>query len=128
LHKRRLTVAALGINGSREPLGLPGPRQQPLELVRLGPARDHALEHVGQPRQGDYTGRITRRGDGMLRTLLFEAASSLITRAGGGGALREWAVRLRARVGHKKASVALARKLGVILHRMWADGTAFRAA
>ena len=76
----------------------------------------------------DYTGRITRRGDGMLRTLLFEAASSLITRAGGGGALREWGLRLRARVGHKKASVALARKLGVILHAMWVDGTEFRAA
>lgn len=76
----------------------------------------------------DYAGRITKRGDGMLRTLLFEAASSLITRAGGGGALREWALRLRARVGHKKAGVALARKLGVILHRMWMDGTEFRAA
>ncbi len=76
----------------------------------------------------DYAGRITRRGDTMLRTLLFEAASSLITRAGGGGALREWALRLRARVGHKKASVALARKLGVILHRMWVDGTQFRPA
>ncbi|MBB5696039.1 IS110 family RNA-guided transposase [Muricoccus pecuniae] len=41
----------------------------------------------------NYSGRITRRGDGLLRTLLFEAASSLITRAGGGGALREWALR-----------------------------------
>ena len=64
----------------------------------------------------------------MPRTLLFEAASSLITRAGGGGALREWALRLRARVGHKKAGVALARKLGVILHAMWVDATEFRAA
>jgi transposase len=51
-----------------------------------------------------------------------------ITRAGGGGALREWGLRLQAKVGHKKASVALARKLGVILHRMWVDGTEFRAA
>jgi transposase len=76
----------------------------------------------------DHAGRITRRGDGVLRTLPFEAASSLITRAGGGGALREWGPRLRARVGHKKASVALARKLGVILHAMWVDGTGFRAA
>ena len=76
----------------------------------------------------DHAGRITKRSDGMLRTLLFEAASSLITRASGGGALREWALRLRVRVGHKKAGVALARKLGVILHRMWMDGTEFRAA
>jgi hypothetical protein len=41
-----------GTDGSREPLGLPGPRQQTLELMGLGSARDHALEHVGQPRQG----------------------------------------------------------------------------
>src|SRR4051794_33741762 len=41
-----------GIDGSRELLGLPGPRQQPLELVGLGPARDHPLDHVGQPHQG----------------------------------------------------------------------------
>src|SRR4051794_14217430 len=41
-----------GIDRSRELLGLPGPRQQPLELVRLDAPRDHALEHVGQPRQG----------------------------------------------------------------------------
>src|SRR4051794_22856270 len=39
-----------GTNSGREPLGLPGPGQQALELVRLGAARDHALEHVGQPR------------------------------------------------------------------------------
>src|SRR3954454_23387457 len=39
-----------GTNSGREPLGLPGPRQQPLELVGLGAARDHALEHVGEPR------------------------------------------------------------------------------
>jgi hypothetical protein len=41
-----------GIDGSREPLRLPGPGQQAFELGGLGPARDHALEHVGEPRQG----------------------------------------------------------------------------
>src|SRR3954453_23324836 len=45
-------AARSGIDRSRELLGLPGPRQQPRELVGLGPARDHALEHVGEPRQG----------------------------------------------------------------------------
>jgi transposase len=54
----------------------------------------------------NYSGRITRRGNGLLRTLLFEAASSLVTRASRGGALREWALRLRARVGHKGAGPA----------------------
>ena len=40
------------MGGSRELFGLPGPRQQPLELAGLGPARDHALERVGEPGQG----------------------------------------------------------------------------
>jgi hypothetical protein len=40
------------MEGSRELLGLPGPEQQPLVLVRLGPVRDHALEHVGEPGKG----------------------------------------------------------------------------
>ena|SRR5690349_7328101 len=40
------------MDGSRDPLGLPVPRQQPFELGSLGAAREHALEHVGEPRQG----------------------------------------------------------------------------
>src|SRR3954470_1985706 len=55
------------MGGSREPLGLPGPGQQPLELVGLGPARDHTLEHVGEPRQGldpvELRGRHQARHD-----------------------------------------------------------------
>jgi hypothetical protein len=45
-------VRRSGINGGSDPLGLPGPWQEPLELVRFGAPRDHALEHVGEPRQG----------------------------------------------------------------------------
>jgi transposase len=49
-----------------------------------------------------------------------------LTRPLKGGALKSWAARLAKRAGMKKAKVALARKLAVILHRMWVDGTAFR--
>lgn len=82
-----------------------------------------------QSGQMDYTGRISKLGDPLLRTLLFEAASSLITRRYGGmPGLKRWALKLKAKVGHKKATVALARKLAVVMHRMWIDGTEYRLA
>lgn len=74
-----------------------------------------------------YTGRISKRGDKWLRAYLYEAANVLFTRASKDCALKAWAVRLANRVGAKKAKVALARKLAVILHRLWIDGTEFRS-
>jgi transposase len=62
---------------------------------------------------------------GLMRTLLVEAASSVITRVKRFSPLKAWAVRLAARKGFKKAAVATARKLAVILHRIWCDGTTF---
>ena len=73
----------------------------------------------------DWTGRISKCGDGMLRTYLFEAAGVLLTRVQKWCALKAWGLRLAKRVGFKKAKVAVARKLAVILHRMWRDGTDF---
>jgi transposase len=73
----------------------------------------------------DWTGRISKCGDGMLRTYLFEAAGVLLTRVQKWCALKAWGLRLARRVGFKKAKVAVARKLAVILHRMWRDGTDF---
>ena len=74
----------------------------------------------------DYTGRISKCGDAMLRTYLFEAAGVLLTRVHKWCVLKAWGLRLAKRVGFKKAKVAVARKLAVILHRMWVDGTRFR--
>ena len=76
----------------------------------------------------DWTGRISKAGDAMMRASLFEAAQVLMTRVAKPSALRSWAMRLATRRGRKKAVVALARKMGVILHRMWADGTDFHWA
>lgn len=75
----------------------------------------------------DYGGRISKRGDRMLRTVLYEAANSLLCRvkSGPGQALKDWAKALKKRTSHKKAVVALARKLAVIMHAIWKDGTEF---
>jgi transposase len=74
----------------------------------------------------DYAGRISKHGDAMLRSLLFEAANSLLTVVRRPHPLKDWARRVRKKTSHKKACVALARKLAVILHRMLITGEAFR--
>ena len=73
----------------------------------------------------DYSGRISKRGNGAMRTLLFEAAGVLITRVRRFSPLKAWAVRLAARKGFKKAAVAAARKIAVVMLRLWRDGTTF---
>ncbi len=62
----------------------------------------------------------------MMRSLLFEAANAIVTRLRKDNALRRWGSALVARAGARKAKVAVARKLAVILHRIWLDGTEFR--
>ena len=74
----------------------------------------------------DWTGRISKCGDAMLRSYLYEAANVLLTRVQGWSTLKAWGVRLAKRIGLRKAKVAVARKLAVILHRMWIDGTDFQ--
>ena len=73
----------------------------------------------------DYEGHISRRGDARLRSLLFEAAMAMLTRVRGESELRSWGLALRKRLGFKRAAVALARKLAVIMHAMLKTGTDF---
>ncbi len=61
----------------------------------------------------------------MLRHLLYEAASPLMTRCHQPSKLRAWGVAIARRRGAKRARVAVARKLAVIMHRMWVSGSAF---
>jgi transposase len=75
----------------------------------------------------DSMGRITRCGDPLLRTALYEAANQVLTRSHAASALRRWGLMLKARNGHKKAVVAVARKLAVILHAMWKTDAVFCA-
>lgn len=76
----------------------------------------------------DRDGHISRRGDGEVRTALYEAASSMLTRSKRHSTLRAWGLRIAQKRGHKRAVVAVARKLAVIMHRMWLDGSTFRFA
>lgn len=75
----------------------------------------------------DWTGRITKQGDGTVRKLLYEAANSILTRSRETFALKTWAMKIAKRRGLKKARVALARRLAVIMHAMLRDGTLFQA-
>ena len=80
-----------------------------------------------QSGEKDVSGRISKIGDASVRTVLYEAANIILTRPIMGAGLKSWGMKLARRAGMKKAKVALARKLGVILHRMWVDGTPFAA-
>ena len=81
-----------------------------------------------QSGETDYSGRISKVGDAAVRAALFEAAHIMLTKPiKGCTSLKSWAMRIARRAGMKKAKVALARKLAVILHRMLADGTVFNA-
>ncbi|KAB1082588.1 IS110 family transposase [Neorhizobium galegae] len=71
-------------------------------------------------------GHVSLRGDAMMRRLLYEAAQSMMTRVVKWCWLKAWAMNIAKRHGSKKAKVALARRLAVVMHRMWVDGSEFR--
>jgi transposase len=73
----------------------------------------------------DWSGEISRCGDEMMRTMLYEAAQSMM-HSKKWSWLKAWAIQIARRRGMKKAIVALARRLAVIMHRIWVDGTEFR--
>jgi transposase len=79
-----------------------------------------------QSGETDVQGRISRCGDELARTALYEAAHSLLIRSTKWSALRAWGMNIAKRRGMARARVAVARKLAVILHRMWVDGSEFR--
>jgi transposase len=74
----------------------------------------------------DRNGRISKCGDRLARQALLQAALSLITRAHRWSPLKAWGMALAKRRGLKRATVAVARKLAVLLHRLWADQADFR--
>ena len=74
----------------------------------------------------DRSGRISRCGDEMMRAMLYEAAHIMLVRSTKWSWLKAWAMQIARRRGLKKAVVALARRLAVIMHRIWVDGTEFR--
>ena len=79
-----------------------------------------------QSGESDRTGRISRCGDEMMRVMLYEAAQSMLVVSTKWSWLKAWAMKIAKNRGMKKAIVALARRLAVIMHRIWVDGTEFR--
>ena len=73
----------------------------------------------------DWSGKISRCGDEMMRTMLYEAAQSMM-HSKKWSWLKAWAMQIARRRAMKRAIVALARRLAVIMHRMWVDGSAPR--
>ncbi len=76
----------------------------------------------------DYDGHISRRGDKHLRGLLYEAAVVILTRTYADSGLRTWGLKLKERIGFKRAATALARKLAVTMHAMLKSGELFAPA
>ena len=99
------------------------------------PARFHNSKAVGaafgltsakyQSGEIDRSGAISKCGDEMMRVMLYEAAQSML-RSTKWSWLKAWAMRIARHRGMKKAIVALACRLAVIMHRIWVDGTEFR--
>src|ERR1700756_4429695 len=99
------------------------------------PARFRTSKSVGavfgltcseyQAGESDRPGAISRCGDEMMRVMLYEAAQSMM-HSKKWSWLKAWAMQIARRRGMKKAIVALARRLAVIMHRIWVDGTEFR--
>ncbi len=79
-----------------------------------------------QSGETDIQGKISRCGDELARTALYEAAHTLLVRSRKWSALRAWGMKIAKHRGMARARVAVARKLSVILHRMWSDATEFR--
>ena len=79
-----------------------------------------------QSGESDRTGGISRCGDEMMRAMLYEAAQIMLIRTTKWSWLKAWAMKIAKNRGMKKAIVALARRLAVIMHRIWIDGTEFR--
>ncbi len=79
-----------------------------------------------QSGETDIQGRVSRCGDELARTALYEAAHTLLVRSKKWSSLRAWGMTIAKHRGMARARVAVARKLAVILHRMWIDETEFR--
>ncbi|QFT83140.1 Transposase IS116/IS110/IS902 family protein (plasmid) [Roseovarius sp. THAF27] len=85
----------------------------------LAPRRYQSGEH-------DNPGRISKAGDQDVRATLYAAANALLMRTMAKSQIKSWGMRLMRTKGRRRAVFAVARKLAVLLHRMWVDGTEFR--
>ncbi len=106
------------------------------DSVRPGVKVDITREPVGahfgltprrfQSGEIDIEGHISKCGDADVRATLYTAANALLTRSARWSPLKAWGMKLAKTRGHRRAVIAVARKLAVILHRVWIDDTQFR--
>jgi len=130
LRTRKLTASVLH---SVPPQGCRRRRPGLPASIKAGcrPREDQESQHVRhRPRSlgSDAPAHRHEAGDARLRSLLDEAATVILTRVRTTSTLRSWGLALRKKVGYKRAAVAVARKLAVILHAMWKSGMDFAAA
>lgn len=138
LHKKMLALARADVDCS---LLMSAPGVGPLVALTYRaaidePARFQRSRSVGahfglaprthQSGEIDRRGRITKNGDETLRSALFEAAMVLLRPQAKSSALKAWGLRVAKRRGMAKAMIAVARRLSIILHRMWIDRVPFR--
>lgn len=123
--RRLMTVPGVGVQTA---LAFRAGVDRPERFARAGsvPAAFGLTPRIDQSGESERCGAITKAGDKLLRSLLFEAANALLTRTRSWCALKRWGVKLAQRRGVNRARVAVARKLAIILHRLWRDGTEFR--
>ena len=137
LHRRMLAIAR-GDAVCRRLMMVPGVGALVAVTFKTAvddPARFRTAKAVGahfgltpkryQSGETDVIGAISKVGDAMVRTALYEAAHVMLTRSTRVSALKCWALQVARRRGMKRAKVALARKLAGVLHRMWANATDF---
>src|SRR4051794_40680188 len=111
---------------TRQPLlCLPTPRNPKRASSKMVGAHFGLTPKRYQSGETDVAGGISKVGDAMVRTALYEAANAVLSRPVRFSGLKRWAMEVAKRRGLKRAKVALARKLACILHRMWLDGTEF---
>jgi transposase len=114
-------VTALTFKNSIEDPGRFARGEDAGAFAGLAPRRNQSGER-------DIRGRISKAGDPMLRSALYESANSLLSRVKRPCALQAWGQRLAETKGGKRARVAVARKLAILLHRLWLSETEFRWA
>lgn len=115
----------------RERIALVGLEACPLSEWLYGALAESGFKTVCIPRvyqsgEIDRSGHVSKCGDKLMRHALYEAANAHLRRSRKWSALRAWGIRLAKRVGVKKACVAVARKLAIIMHRMWVEETDFQ--
>lgn len=93
---------------------------------RTVPAHLGLTPRIYQSGEIDRSGHISKSGDKLMRYLLAEAASSMLLRSRKWCSLKAWGIRLAKKVGMGKAIVAVARKLAIVMHKMWLTGEPFR--